>query len=79
MDDQIKKNLKKAVQQAEISVARSILRRKYQKDGKPPPHNHQLEKDSRQVAAQAHEIIAKRSKNVWKELKKLYPKSHMKK
>lgn len=72
MDEEIKKGLKKAIQGAELSVARSILRWKYRKEGKQVPLDERLEDESRHVAGQAHEVIARRSKNVWKELKKVY-------
>ncbi len=74
MDDQTKKNIKKVVQEAETGVAKSILRWKYKKEGRPVPVDHQLENDSRQVADRVHKVIARRSKNVWKELKKVYNK-----
>jgi hypothetical protein len=69
MDEQIKKNVKKLARDAENKVARSILRWKYKKEGKPIPVEHQLENESRYVAEKAHQIIAKRGKTVLNELK----------
>lgn len=75
MDEEIKKNLRKLARDTEAKVARSILRWKYKKEDKPIPREHQLEHESRQVATRAHEVIVKRGKNVWNELKKVYVKA----
>lgn len=72
MDDEIKKNIKKVIQQAENSVSKSILRRFYKKAGRPVPLDHQLDNESRRVAARAHEVISERGKKVWDELRKVY-------
>jgi hypothetical protein len=78
MDEQIKKNVKKLARDAENKVARSILRWKYKKEGKPIPVEQQLENESRYVAEKAHQIIAKRGKTVLNELKKVYFKDDQK-
>ena len=78
MDDEIKKNIKKVIQQAETSVSKSILRRLYKKAGRPVPSDHQLDNESRRVAARAHEVIAERGKKVWDELRKVYVKADRK-
>ena len=72
MDEDIKRGLKKAVQQAELSVTRSILRWKYKREGKQVPLDDRLEDETRHIAGQAHEVIARRGKNAWKELKRAY-------
>jgi hypothetical protein len=72
MDEQIKKNVKKLARDVENKVARSILRWKYKKEGKPYPLEHQLENESRYVAEKAHDVIAKRGKTVLNEFKKVY-------
>jgi len=79
MDDQIRESLKKAVEQAETSLAKSILRWKYKKQGTPTPLDHQLEEESRQVGRRAHGIIARRGKSALRELKKAYQKKSEKK
>ncbi len=78
MDEQIKRNVKKLARDAENKVARSILRWKYKKEGKPIPVEHQLENESRYIAEKAHQIIAKRGKTVLNELKKVYVKDDQK-
>jgi hypothetical protein len=78
MDEQIKKNVKKLARDAENKVARSILRWKYKKEGRPVPVEHQLENESRYVAEKAHQIIAKKGKTVLNELKKVYVKDDQK-
>jgi hypothetical protein len=78
MDEQIKKNVKKLARDAEMKVARSILRWKYKKEGKPVPLEQQLENESRYIAEQAHQVIAKRGKTVLNELKRVYFKDDQK-
>lgn len=79
MDEQIKKSLKKAVEHSEVSLTRSILRWKYKKGGNQVPVDHQLENEAREIAGRMHQVIAKRGKNVWNELKAVYVKGNKKK
>lgn len=72
MEQETKKNLKKMAEEAEMRVTRSILRWKYKKEDKPVPPASQLENESRQIAGRAHDIVAKRGRNVFDELKKVY-------
>lgn len=72
MEDNLKEKLKKAAQDAEVKAARSLLRWKYQKEGKTPPGESELEEQSRQVAGQARQVIARSSRTIWSELKKVY-------
>lgn len=74
MEEETKNNLKKIAQEAELRVARSVLRWKYKKEGKQAPQDVQLDNESRQVAGRAHQIIAKTGKNVFNELRKVYKK-----
>jgi hypothetical protein len=78
MDQDIKKNIKKTVRNAEVGLAKSILRWKYKKEGRKVPNDQQMENHSRQIAGQAHHVIAKRSKNIWNGLKKVYVESEKK-
>jgi hypothetical protein len=70
MDKQTKEDLKKVAQDTETRVTESILRWKYKKQGKPVPQNPELQRRSRAIADQANQIISRRGKTVWKELKK---------
>jgi len=70
MDEEIKKRLRRTVEQGEISLTRSLLRWRYKKAGNEPPQDHQLEKEAEKVADRMRQVISKRSQNVWKELKK---------
>ena len=74
MAEGTKHNLKKIAEEAEMKVAKSVLRWKYKKEGKDVPPEYRLESESRQVAGRAHEILAKRGRNVFNELKKVYKK-----
>ena len=75
MDENIKKGIKRLAENAEIGVARSILRWKYKKERGAPPMDDDLETQSRMVAGKAHDVIAERGRNVWNELKKVYAKT----
>jgi hypothetical protein len=74
MNDQIKDRIKRIMEQAETRAAKSLLRWKYQKEGKAVPVDTQLDSESRRVAEQATEVIARRGKNIFNELKKVYLK-----
>ncbi len=74
MEQDTKKILKKMAEEAEMKFTRSILRWKYKKEDKPIPPAYQLEDESRQIAGRAHDIVAKRGKTVFDELKKVYKK-----
>ena len=78
MDEGLKENLKRMAQDTELRLARSILRWKYKKEGRPVPLESQLEIHSRQVADRAHDVIKRTSRNVWAEMKKVYPKDERK-
>ncbi|MCP4681003.1 MAG: hypothetical protein GY864_01555 [Desulfobacterales bacterium] len=75
MDEETKGTLKKIGKKTGVRVARSILRWKYKKEGKPVPFDSRLESQSEYIADQAHQVIARRGKSVWKELKKIYHKN----
>ena len=74
MEEKTGNTLRKIAEEAEMRVARSILRWKFKKEGKQVPLDTQLDIESRQVADRAHQVIAKRGKNVFNELKKVYKK-----
>ena len=74
MDQELKKNIKKVARDTESRVAESILRWKYKKEGRTLPDEQNLGQKSRLITEQANEIISKRGKRVWKEIKKSYRK-----
>jgi hypothetical protein len=74
MDDETKREIKKIARNTEAKVTESILRWKYKKEGKKIPEEGDLQTQSRIVADKAHEIISRRGKNIWKEIKKTYQK-----
>jgi hypothetical protein len=69
MDKQTKEDLRKIARNTETKVTESILRWKYKKQGKAVPQNSELQRRSRVIADEAHQIISRRGKTVWKELK----------
>ena len=72
MDEDLKKDLKKIADEAEKRVAKSLLRWKYKKEGRPMPDNREMDTQSTHTAQQAHKIITKRGKKIWQEMKKAY-------
>ena len=74
MEEKTKNNLKKIAEEAEVKIARSLLRWKYKKEGRPAPLDCQIESESRSVAGRAHQVISRRGKNIFNELKKVYKK-----
>ncbi len=65
MEEDIKKGLQKLVRHTESKVAGSLLKWRYKKEGKKIPDDGAIERQSRQVADQAHQIISRRGKNIW--------------
>lgn len=72
MDEDVKSQVKRAVQSAEKGLTRSLLRWKYKKEGKPIPREEHLDLESGLVADRAHEVIKRRSKTLWQEIKRAY-------
>ena len=77
MDEDVKSQMKRAVQSAEKGLTRSLLRWKYKKEGKPIPREEQLDLESGLVADRAHEVITRRGKTLWKEIKRAYSANRM--
>ena len=78
MDEDIKRGLRKIARNTEIKVAESLLRWKYKKEKAKIPDDEEIVQKSKVIADQAHEIITKRGKNIWKEFKKAYHKGQKK-
>lgn len=72
MSDRIKKNVLRALQQAEVGMARSLILWKHRKNNIPEPDETNLEKESQRVADEANKVISKRGKNFWNEIKQVY-------
>ena len=78
MDRHLKDNIKKIARNTELKATETLLRWRYKKGGKKVLGNKNLELRSQIITDQAHEIITRRGKNIWKELKKVYEKGHRK-
>lgn len=74
MDEEIKKDLKKAAHRAEVKVTETILRWKYKKEGRSVPDSEHIESQSRLIADQANQVIARQGRKLWHEIKKAYGK-----
>ena len=72
MTEGMKKNVLKAIQNAEVGIAKSLIRWKHKKYKMPLPGEAKLEEESRRVAERAHEVISQRGKNVWAEIRQVY-------
>ncbi len=57
------------LRQSELKLARSILRWKFQKEGRPPPENGELDAAASRLLDEAREIARKRGKNLFDILK----------
>jgi hypothetical protein len=62
-------SLAEMAQNVEVSLTESLLRWKYRRQGKTPPADNQLKDQSKAITDQVHEILLRRGKNIWKELK----------
>ena len=74
MDKDIKTDLKKLVKDTEVKLTESILRWKHSREGKEIPDRQSLERQSRIITEQANEILSRRAKSIWNEIKKSYRK-----
>ncbi len=72
MEKDLKDSLKKMAKDGELWMARSILKWKYKKEGKPVPEQKILEEKSSKIAKEARDVITKRGKNILHELKQVY-------
>jgi len=62
-------SLAEMAQNVEVRLAESLLRWKYKREGKALPAEQRLKDQSRSVTNQVHEILLRRGKSLWKELK----------
>jgi hypothetical protein len=72
LDEDVKKQIKKAVETTEKSLTRSLLRWKYKKEGKPIPREGELDLESTLVTRRARRVIRRRGKTIWKEVRDAY-------
>lgn len=79
MDKNTGNDIRRAINRAERGITKSIIRWKYRKEGRPMPLDDTIDGNARHVVNQAHEIIARRGRSVWNELKNVYSKEKGKK
>lgn len=72
MAEDLKDQLKRFTRDAERKLARSLIRWKVENDGRPKPPDEALDQAADQVTSRAHEIIGRRAKGAWQELKRAY-------
>ena len=72
MSNDIKKDLLKLAKDAEIKITRSILKWKFEKEGKNPPEDEDLEEKSRAVSNQVNRIISQGAKALRDEIGKAF-------
>jgi rubrerythrin len=72
MDDDLKKNLKSLARESEVKLARSILKWKLKREGRPVPVDEQLDQHSQDIVAKANDVLSKGGKRVWGELRNVY-------
>ena len=64
--------IRKAVEEAQVHLARSLLSWKYKKEGRPNPGDFRLEQEARKVAGDVRKTVARSGKTIWKEFKGVY-------
>jgi hypothetical protein len=62
-------SLTEMAQNVEVRLTESLLRWKYRRQGKIPPADDRLKDQSKAITEQVHEILLRRGKSIWKELK----------
>jgi len=70
--DSIKKGLKNITKNIEKGIAKSIINWKFNKEGKAPPDEAQLEAISKRVTDEANAVIRKKSSDIWHSIKASY-------
>jgi len=72
MDDDLKGNLKSLARQTEVKLARSILRWKLKREGRPIPVEQQLDQHSQNIVEKANDVLLQGGKRVWQEFRQVY-------
>lgn len=72
MEDDLKANLKSLARQSEVKLARSILRWKLKREGRPIPVEEQLDQHSQDIVEKANDVLLQGGKRVWHELRQVY-------
>ncbi len=72
MDDDLKKNIKSLAHESEVKLARSILKWKLKREGRPVPVEEQLDQHSQDIVAKANDVLLKGGKRFWGELRNVY-------
>jgi hypothetical protein len=74
MDNDLKEGMKNILKATEMKITESILRWKYNKQGKGIPEESELQHQSHVISQKANEILTRRGKNIMKEFKEVYRK-----
>ena len=69
MKDEKSGSWSEMAQNAEARLTESLLRWRYKKQGKTLPDDEQLKSQSKTVTGQVNEILLRRGKSLWKELR----------
>jgi hypothetical protein len=72
MDDDLKRNLKSLARLTEVKFARSILRWKLKREGRPIPVDEQLAQHSKDIVEKANAVLMQGGKRVWDDLRQVY-------
>lgn len=72
VSEEIKKGVREVLQWAEVGLTRSLLKRRYQKEGQGQPDEGHMEEVSRDIARQAHDTLVRAGKATWEDLKRVY-------
>jgi hypothetical protein len=70
--EEIKSDIKKIARETEVKLTSLILRWKERREGNDAPDMEEIEKKSRVIADKANEIVGRRGKKVFEEIKGVY-------
>jgi hypothetical protein len=70
--EEIKTDLKKIAKETEVKLTSLLLKWKERREGNDAPDMEEIEKKSRIIADKANEIVGRRGKKVFEEIKGVY-------
>jgi hypothetical protein len=74
MDNDIKGDIKKIAKEAEVKLTGFLLKWKDKSDGKEIPDQDMIDRKSRVITDKANEILKRRGKTIFNEIKNVYIK-----
>ena len=70
--EELKSDIKKAAKEAEVKLTGFLLKLKERREGNEAPDMEEIEKKSRIITDKANEILGRRGKKIFEEIKGVY-------